>query len=181
MAGPWVAHNIWDHTAQFGTAFKDLTFPEDSGCALTYRFTVAEAAFDDVSPTLELAVERPQLYTITVNGNPVDFAAEGERWFDEEMRKVSIAGLVRPGENEIDLRIRPFSPFCEIMAVYLLGDFALEPVEKGFRVERPRPLTLGDWREQGMLFYAEDVIYRYPLVLKEDANVASLAPAGAGR
>ncbi len=56
---------------------------------------------------------------------------------------------------------------CEIMPVYLLGRFGLEPAGRGFRVARQQALELGDWTARGMPFYHNAVRCRFPFDLPE--------------
>jgi hypothetical protein len=64
---------------------------------------------------------------------------------------------------------------CEVMPVYLIGDFALEPVSHGFEVAAPAPLRLGDWTAQGLPFYPDAVRYSFALRLGEAGTSVSVA------
>jgi len=66
-------------------------------------------------------------------------------------------------------------PLCEIMPVYVLGEFALEPTAVGFPIVKHQPLRLGAWSEQGMPFYAGKVSYRYTFTLERPANQLAVA------
>jgi hypothetical protein len=180
----WRAHgqrgNIWSHSAQFRRNLIEMSFPEDSGFTVSYHFTVAADAIEEIRPTLALAVERPRLYQITLNGKTIRYR-DAQRWLDPDIRSASIAAAVRGGANTIVLRAQPMRPLCEIMPVYLLGEFALTPEEMEFTLGKARPLQPGGWMEQGMPFYPEKVDYRYGFAL--DRDVASLTghlPAWAG-
>ena len=70
---------------------------------------------------------------------------------------MSIADAIRSGRNTLRLTARPMHPFCEIMPVYVFGEFALETAPTGFTIVRPPPMQLGSWLEQGMPFYANKV------------------------
>ncbi|MFO7904063.1 MAG: hypothetical protein R6U98_15475 [Pirellulaceae bacterium] len=128
--------NIWSFTAQFRRALIDKQFPEDSGFTVDYHFDIAADAVPAVRDSLEIAVERPWLYEVTLNGQPVYFG-KNEQWFDEDIRKTSIASTAKPGENTLRLAARPMHPLCEIMPVYVLGQFALEPASVGFTIVKP--------------------------------------------
>jgi hypothetical protein len=151
------ARDPW-HGVQFKRSIVDHEFPDDSRLELAYRFTVEGAAFEEVSASLELAMERPWLYEVSLNESPLDFEA-GERWLDEDARKVSVAEVVRPGENVVRAIARPFHPLCEVAPLYVLGEFGLREASPGFRMSRPEPLGLGDWLGQGLPFYPWGVRY----------------------
>jgi hypothetical protein len=57
---------------------------------------------------------------------------------------------------------------AEIEPVYLIGDFSLEPQQKGFLLTGKEPLKLGSWQQQGMPFYSESV--RYSKEMKAEAG-----------
>ena len=132
--------------------------PRDSDLTVSYRFVVDDEVAGD--PSLRLGVERLYLYEAELNGQPIDQDA-AERWFDPEARAVPVGDLVRPGENMLTLHAEPFHVLCEIMPVYLLGNFSLEPTERGFRAVAPCAPEHGDWTRQGMPFYHRKVRYRY--------------------
>jgi hypothetical protein len=49
---------------------------------------------------------------------------------------------------------------AEIEPVYILGDFSVQPSEKGWVLEAPvKLLTAGSWKEQGMPFYSWGITY----------------------
>ncbi|MCU0875605.1 MAG: hypothetical protein MUE50_25010, partial [Pirellulaceae bacterium] len=137
-------------------------------------------ALQAVGPSLQLAVERPWLYTIVLNGKAVPFG-DAERWLDSDIRKASIGSGVQAGENRLELEARPMQPLCEIMPVYVLGDFRLTPNMSGFTIDAPRQLELGSWNEQGLPFYADKVAYRYTFSLdKADERFALNLPRWSG-
>ncbi|HYW80984.1 MAG TPA: hypothetical protein VE890_15495, partial [Thermoguttaceae bacterium] len=172
--------NIWSGSAQFRRTLIDKQFPPDSGFRVTYRFTIDPDALAAVKPSLELAVERPWLYSITVNGKAMD-TRDAVRWFDPNIRKMSIEDVIQAGDNRVTLDARPMRSLCEIMPVYVLGDFALEPGETGFTIDKPRKLKMGSWNEQGLPFYADKVAYRYRFSLEQpQENFTIGLPAWSG-
>ncbi len=143
----------------------------EGGLAVEYRFA-AEAA--DLS-SLELAVERPWLYRVEVNGQPVEFPESG-RWFDEDIRRAPVAGAAVRGENVIRLTADSVTDRHEIAPAYVLGEFSVRPAERGFVLADPAPLKVGDWRGQGLSFYPWSVRYeaRFSLRAKADAVTVSV-------
>jgi hypothetical protein len=163
---PWFAH-------PFKRTVIDRPIAPDSACRVRYRFVVADDVSQAARDAFKMGIERPWLYDVRLNDAslPVESAP---RWFDEAMRAVLIGEHVRIGENVLTLEARPFHILCEIMPVYLIGDFALDPVARGFRVEAAHPLALGDWTQQGLPFYPGTVRYTFSLTLEKNLHHMSL-------
>ena len=149
--------NMWNFSTQYKRTLLDTPIAATSGFKVQYRFHAPELP-------LELAVERPWLYQITLNGKPVSFAT-APRWFDEDIRRVSMAGLVVAGDNRLELTAKSFHVLCEIMPVYILGNFAVVPANTGFTLNPPQVLEWGNWAAQGLPFYPWGVRYRLPIQL----------------
>ncbi len=159
--------NVWDRAIQFRSEYSQYRFDQTSGFSVEYVFRADAPA--EVLRGIELAVERPQLYRIAVNGTPVDFS-KGVRWFDEEIRRLPVGELLHPGENSVRIERDSFDILCETDRIYLLGDFGLEPAERGFRIVAPQPLTTGNWVEQGLPFYSGSVVYESDLEIPDGCS-----------
>lgn len=146
--------NPWDSSVQFKTGILDLNrFPSDSGFEATYWFNVGKGV--NIS-SMQLVVEQPELYRVSVNGKPV--APLKDRWWlDRSFGVFNIGEFVSSGKNSIMLKSSPFTIFTELEPVYLLGDFMLEAQKKGFALVPVKKLALGVWEKQGMPFYAAGV------------------------
>lgn len=129
--------NPWDSAVQFKRELIDVRFPQNSGFVATYTFVVE----DSVPRDLAIVVERPDLYSIQCNGQPIR-ADKGNWWLDKAFGRIPIAKLARLGTNTITLTASPFTMFHELEPAYLLGDFSLKPVAAGFVITAARPLTL---------------------------------------
>ena len=161
--------NMWNFSTQYKRTLLDTPVAAASGFKVQYRFHAPALP-------LELAVERPWLYEITLNGKPISFAA-APAWFDEEIRRCSLGGLVVGGENQLQLAAKSFHVLCEIMPVYILGNFTVTAASTGFTIESPRALGWGNWAAQGMPFYPWGVRYRIPIhVLRPGQQVAVELP-----
>jgi len=157
--------NPWDSAVQFRDHWLRWRFPAESGFQATWRFTVE----DPLPGPLWIVIERPDLYQVRCNGQPVA-AARGAWWLDRSFGKLEITPAVRVGENEVTVRARPMTIFHELESAYLLGDFAVEPTDAGFAIRSPRPLRLGAWNEQGHPFYAAGVRYRQKFQVSDAAG-----------
>jgi len=111
-----------------------------------------------------LAVEGPGDYEITVNGAPA--GADDGFWVDEDIRKIDITALVRPGRNEVLLSF-DYRPDMELEDLYLVGDFGVSVLGQGppaagnmTLVTPPRQLDVGSWVGQGLDFYGGAVMYK---------------------
>ena len=147
-------NNPWFHAVQFSDKLISKTFPEDSGFAATYHYTIDGA----VPADLRAVVERPDIYTIACNGEPVA-ATPGEWWFDKQFGVLDIAKHSKAGENSLTIVAKPFTMFHELAAVYILGDFGLRPADSGFVIAASHELAPGPWNEQGMPIYGDAVSY----------------------
>ncbi|MBN2290987.1 MAG: hypothetical protein JXM70_01095, partial [Pirellulales bacterium] len=149
--------NPWNRQVQLHDMLIKKKFPPGSGFEATYRFKL-----DGPAPKpLHIVIERPDLYTITCNGKPVT-AVEGRWWLDKSFGMVDITSTVVEGDNAVTIKASPMTMFHEIEPAYLLGDFSVDPSDKGFTVSQARPLKLDTrhgWNAQGMPFYGHDVCY----------------------
>ena len=108
--------------------------------AIRYRGPVSlrfPVKVDDFSPDrpVKLVLERPEWFEITVNGTRVEYAGL-PFWRDVRWMPIDVTGLLRPGENAVELHCRDFhfgdltvyEPQwkrygTELESLYLVGDF----------------------------------------------------------
>jgi hypothetical protein len=166
--------NPWDSAVQFKDELIRKTFPPDSGFTATYKFTIEST----VPPNLAIVIERPDLFTITCNGQPVQ-AKPNDWWLDKAFGRIDIAAAARTGENVVTIKASPFTMFHELEPTYVLGNFALKPTDKGFVIAPDHGLTLGTtgeatsassrpgWNLQGHPFYSAGVAYRERFEVKQ--------------
>ncbi|NOR75331.1 MAG: hypothetical protein GQ525_09245, partial [Draconibacterium sp.] len=177
----WKEHgypdNPWVSSSQFKTELVDAdTFAEGTGFEVCYPFFV-----DDqwTAKEVKLVVERPWLYTVTVNG--ADVTSQGlERWMDPDFHVFEISELVKKGRNEVVIKASPFSIFCELEPVYLLGDFGVISKEKGWIVRNSEQLDFGSWKSQGMPFYGQTVAYTKTINAKVEGDFIIRLPEWKG-
>lgn len=174
----------WDSAVQFGDELISKRFAPESGFEASYHFTIAESVPKD----LEFVVERPDLYTITCNGQPVA-ATPNKWWLDKAFGRLAIAPLACKGENTVTIRARPFTMFHELEPAYVLGDFSLKPVQTGYEIVPPDSLSCPTgptpardsaaqptkhdekgWSTQGCPFYGAGVSYSETFVIPAKAG-----------
>ncbi len=154
--------------------------------ACEYRFEVEALPEGDV----ELAVERPGDFALTLNGVPVD-AAPGGRWVDVCFRRVALpAGSLRLGANVLRLEC-DFSEDKGLEALYLLGSFGVRiDGHRKTLTTLPETLSVGDIAAQGLPFYSAQIALQAQVGIPEagrrvmlhvgDASAACVAVAGCG-
>ena len=119
---------------------------------LEFTFSCRELPKRDV----ELAIERPDLYSIEVNGAPLEKIDVGE-WADPAVRKLKLpAEMLDVGENRMTLRCNYHEMLPGIEALFILGDFG---VRDDAIVALPETVDLGDWCAQGFPHYAGNFTY----------------------
>jgi hypothetical protein len=147
--------NPWDHGVQFQDEIIKRTFAPDSGFEATYRFTIKGRA----PKPLFVVIERPESFAITCNGKSIK-PKSGQWWLDKSFAKIDISSCAKTGENKLTIKVRPFTIYDEIAAVYVLGNFKLEPNDSGFVITKDEPMQLGPWNKQGYPFYGDGVSYK---------------------
>jgi len=156
----WQMHGFdrpaWDNAVQFKTrVFDRAPFPENSGFVADFRFQVEDST---VLQDLELALESPELYRISLNGEMLS-CTEGSRWLDPRIGSVSVGGIARLGDNFLKITGQPFDVRMELENIYLRGNFTVTPSEKGFRLTKRVPTQFGSWAKQGSPFFSGSVRY----------------------
>ncbi|MGC4031067.1 MAG: hypothetical protein QM754_04885 [Tepidisphaeraceae bacterium] len=125
---------------------------------LELRFTV-RSGVEVKSP--KLALERPELWTISLNGQTIE-SKDGGWWVDESVRTVALPDLPA-GVSEIVLAT-DFTRKTDVEWCYLLGDFGVAIDGRSALLTAPiTQLPFGDWTSQGLPFYAGNVTYHCKL------------------
>ncbi|HQG37431.1 MAG TPA: glycosyl hydrolase [Bacteroidales bacterium] len=149
--------NPWNHSVQYKKNIVERdTFGSGTGFTATYRFTLKN--LKDKSSLMAI-VERPGLWNVTLNGTEIK--PEPDLWWlDREFRVFHIGSMVKDGSNELKLNASPMKINAEIEPVYIVGDFSVEPAEKGWIITPPaKALTKGTWLNQGLPFYSWGITY----------------------
>jgi hypothetical protein len=175
--------NPWDSAVQFKDDIISKTFPPGSGFTATYKFTIEGT----VPKNLAIVIERPDLYSVTCNGQSLR-AKSGEWWLDKSFGRIAIAACARSGENLVTIQASPLTVFHELESAYVLGDFTLACKNSGFAIMPDHSLNMTDctqthaegdnlkgsktnhsdgWNNQGHPFYSAGVAYRERFELKK--------------
>ncbi len=164
--------NPWDSAVQYKTNIIDRDkFPANSGFEATFWFRAVKGDAQDYSE-VKAVVERPALFRVFVNDKEVQ-ALPGEWWLDRAFGVFPVGARIVSGRNKITVKARPFTIHSELEPVYLLGDFTLTPVARGFEIRPPAAFAAGSWKAQGRPFYSAGVRYTKAFVVPQDASGSS--------
>jgi lysophospholipase L1-like esterase len=131
------------------------TFSAGTGFEAMYHFRIEEG----VSYTLFRAVvEQPALWQVSVNGHALP-PEKGQWWLDKNFAVYAAGAYMHTGDNTLELKARPMSVYAEIEPVYILGDFGLASVAKGWEIVAPVALHIGSWKQQGLPLYGQSISY----------------------
>ncbi len=157
--------NPWNSSVQFKTNIVDRdNFEANTGFTATYYFNI-RGAVDFAG--MKAVIERPELWSVMVNGKEAK-AEEGKWWLDRELGVYNIENLVKRGINSITLNVSQMKIHAEIEPVYILGNFSVMPADKGFSIEPAvNKLTMGSWKDQGLLFYSWDITYTREFIIED--------------
>jgi len=110
-----------------------------------------------------LALETPERFRVTLNGQPISSDADDGWWTDRSIRRLPVdPALLHPGVNEVLMTI-DFVEDDDLEASFLLGSFGVRLDASGERAvidALPPKLRAGDWCKQHLPFYGGSVTYR---------------------
>ena len=146
---------------------------------LSYTFTVRSVP----RKAVDLVIERPDRFTISFNGFPVEPETDTGWWVDPCLRRLPLdPSWFRSDENTIVLKTT-YTEDDGLEALFLLSDFGV--TVKGTSVTMTEPvcdLTLGDWGKQGLPFYSSAVTYmaEFPFRVGKNKRVFLVLPRWKG-
>lgn len=102
----------------------------------------------DLPSTAELSIQTQLVRGLRINGTAVDLAAApADTKFDLSYCRISIAQLLRVGENTFQVETNETKPLPFLPSLILWGNFAVGAQRQ--LVTPSRTIALGDWRSQG--------------------------------
>ncbi len=119
---------------------------------------------------LKLVIEQSHLYDVRLNGLTLE-AEEDQWWIDREFGMYRITGGILSGDNLIQITASSMSVLNELQPVYLVGNFDVFALDKGWLLDEPGEKNTGSWREQGLPFYSQNVKYTASFVLDDRTPV----------
>jgi hypothetical protein len=114
---------------------------------------------------IELALEQPQHFQLTINGQPLESSPLPDYWVDPAIRRIQVpASLLKTGSNQIELAVN-FGADVDLEAIYLLGDFGVyyrDPITATLGT-LPERIEAADLCAQGLPHYTGGITYTLPL------------------
>jgi len=145
-------------------------FSDETWFRARYRFFVDESLSEQALNNIRMVIERPHLWKVSLNGEQLE-AQEGEWWLDRHFPVFHSNGKVRRGWNIIELSAPRMSVFAELMPVYILGEFGLQPADKGFLLTGHSGINRGSWKDAGMPFYGHSLSYRHEMDISDPEKI----------
>ncbi len=157
-----------EHQPWYLYAMGTVDLKPRGNCQVRRTFQVA-----DLPRSCKLAIEMPEAFEITINGQKAG-TADGW-WLDDDIKTIDITKQIKTGENEVLISFN-YRPDMELEDMYLVGDFGISKgdvtrlsegkdslkrsPENIVLTAPPTKLELGSWVGQGLDFYGAAVKYR---------------------
>ncbi|MCP9610962.1 glycosyl hydrolase [Coprobacter tertius] len=147
--------NPWMNSVQYKQNILRKNVSDLSGYEATYHFFVN----DEIDTrNLFAVIERPELVKVSINGHNIK--PEPDKWWlDRYFGVYPIGKYTNNGKNSISVSIDKMDVRAELDKIYIIGDFSVNPIEKGWEIMRPEKLIAGNWTKQGLPFYNSAVTY----------------------
>lgn len=127
---------------------------------LRYHFEI-----ETIPEAIELALEQPQHFQLTINGQPLESSPLPDYWLDPAIRRIQVlANLLKTGSNQIELAVN-FGADVDLEAIYLLGNFGVyyrDPITATLGT-LPERIEATDLCEQGLPHYTGGITYSLAL------------------
>lgn len=150
--------NPWQHKIQYKQDYLALdTFKINSAFEVKYHFVISDNADSETISKLSAVVERPELWEVLINDKKVE--PSGNWWIDREFFKFPVGDKVQKGANTLTLKAKKMSVHAELMPVYIVGNFVLNPLKQGFEISTGNLSKPGSWKSMGYPFYSQKVDY----------------------
>lgn len=149
-------YNPWSNAVQYRSRIMDKNqFDSTTGFEVSYHFRI-ENGF--LPSTLSAVVEWPHFYEVKINGKKID-AEPGKWWLDKSFGVFDLSENLKSGNNVITLTANPMDVLAEVEPLYLVGDFGVEAMDKGWLLIPGKDIQLGSWKKQQLPFYSHDISY----------------------
>jgi hypothetical protein len=159
--------NPWQHKIQYKQDYLALdTFKTGSGFEANYHFVVSKNADLKKLKEIFVVVERPELWDVYLNGRRL--VKSDKWWIDREFYQFPVGDNLVKGKNILTLKAPKMSVHAELMPAYIVGDFILNPLNKGFEIIDGNISHLGSWKAEGYPFYSQKMAYIQKFNLKND-------------
>ena len=163
--------NPWQHKIQFKKNYLklDSIFTKDSWFEVSYHFHVNSNLSYQAKSALRAVVERPELWQVYINGNLLE-KMENSHWIEKSFSVFEIGEFVKSGKNTVTLKAPRMNILAEVMPIYILGDFLVEPNNSGFEICKGEIEKMGPWSEAGLPFYSQTIAYKQTFSIDKHSN-----------
>nr|WP_319509562.1 glycosyl hydrolase [uncultured Draconibacterium sp.] len=162
--------NPWQHKIQYKQNYVDLDkFGEETGFNVYYHFQIADGVDISSLAGVKAVVERPELWSVSINGTIVE-KETGQYWIEKDFPIYQIGNYLKPGQNTITLTAPRMSIFAEVMPVYIVGEFKVQPRDVGFEITKGKLSEMGSWKNDGYIFYSNKVSYTKKYNIQKGIN-----------
>ncbi len=119
-----------------------------------------------------LAIERPDLYRIFINGYEIPSDMECGWWVDKSLRTLRFEPyILTTGENEIVIETIYGEDHPGFEIIYILGNFGVRIKNNQPKmIEKIEKLSIGDWTQQGLPFYSGNITYLCQIQARPEEN-----------
>jgi hypothetical protein len=163
-------------------ARKKVKNPKSVKVYLKYEFYVEK--FPD---EIKIAIEKPQLYKIYINGSEIYTDMIDGWWVDKSLQTIRFdPSILKIGKNDIILETDYNENHPGFEIIYLLGNFGVK-IENNLTIitEMPEKIKIGDWTKQNLPFYSGNLSYIFEIEkidIKENERIFLRIPefCGAG-
>lgn len=165
--------NPWQHKIQYKKNYLalDSLFNDNTGFEACYYFQINDNLSSVAMKNIRAVVERPELWQLSINGQELS-KQEGVYWIDKDFPIYAIGKYLKPGKNTLTLKAQRMNILTEVMPVYLLGDFLVQPASNGLEISDGEINSLGSWSEAGLPFYSQKVAYSQNFNVKMSENTS---------
>ncbi len=152
--------NPWQHKIQYKKNYlqMDTLFNGESRFEASYHFSINQNLESDRMKNIRAVVERPELWEVFINGQKVE-KLQKKFWIDRDFPEFPVGEFLKPGKNTLTIKAPRMHILAEVMPIYLLGDFLVKPANQGFEITGGEISNLGSWKELGLPFYSQTVVY----------------------
>ncbi|MCX7706056.1 MAG: glycosyl hydrolase [bacterium] len=121
---------------------------------------------------IQLAIEKPELYKIFVNGTKIHSNVDYGWWVDKSLRVLKIdPSILITGKNELILETLYSEDHPGFEIIYLLGNFGVKISNNNpVIIQKPEKIKIGDWTQQGLIFYSGNITYLHEISAKVEEN-----------
>ncbi len=167
MDNGYYRSNPWGGAVQYKSNIANRKFKKGTGFTASYWFSI-EDEFDYSG--FSVVVENPTIWKVSLNGQEIK-PKDGVWKIDQYFGVYPIGDRVKQGKNEIRIDCYPMNIMAEIQPIYIMGDFSLKSVEKGWVITALREkLNTGSWKKQGHPFYPWGMNYQKTFEISEKSG-----------